>query len=176
MANRNSLMMLIKAIDQLKKKNSRVELHIYSPNIEDLKIGLMEGVKPYQAVNHKKIPSLLQQYDLVYLPLDFDKKSIDYSRFSMPTKISEYMISGLPILINAPQDTAVYQYAEKNQIAFLCKNNTIKNLSGLLLEIKTDTNQRETYGQTARNLAMKDFDIYKVRDNFRDALKSGVRK
>jgi len=51
--------------------------------------------------------------NLLYLPLAFGKQSARISRYSLPTKLPEYLASGKTVLFHAPQDSAVYRVAER---------------------------------------------------------------
>jgi hypothetical protein len=51
--------------------------------------------------------------DLLYLPLAFSKSSARISRYSMPTKLPEYLATGKPVLFHAPFESALFQVAER---------------------------------------------------------------
>jgi hypothetical protein len=51
--------------------------------------------------------------DLLYLPLAFSKRSSRISRYSLPTKLPEYLASGKSIFFHAPKESAVFRFAER---------------------------------------------------------------
>jgi hypothetical protein len=51
--------------------------------------------------------------DLLYLPLAFGKKSSRISRYSLPTKLPEYLAAGRSVFFHAPQESAVFRVAER---------------------------------------------------------------
>ena len=61
----------------------------------------------------------------------------------MPTKAPEYMASGTPIIIFAPQDTALVQYAEKYNWAAVVTENSVAVLIEKLRKLVLDISLRE---------------------------------
>jgi glycosyltransferase involved in cell wall biosynthesis len=51
--------------------------------------------------------------DLLFLPLSFGGPGRDVIRTALPGKTAEYLVSGTPILVHAPPDAYVSQYARK---------------------------------------------------------------
>jgi len=51
--------------------------------------------------------------DLLYLPLAFDRKSSRIWRYSLPTKLPEYLATGKSVFFHAPQESAVFRVAER---------------------------------------------------------------
>ena len=54
----------------------------------------------------------LAQVDVLVLPVNFDSASVDYIRYSMPTKVPAYLASATPILAYGPPETAQIGYAQ----------------------------------------------------------------
>src|SRR5690606_12170977 len=57
-------------------------------------------------VAYNDLPQKFAQADFLYLPYDFSPSSIKFIKYSMPTKAPEFMVSGTPIIIFAPKETA----------------------------------------------------------------------
>ena len=51
--------------------------------------------------------------DLLYLPLAFGKKSSRISRYSLPTKLPEYLATGKSVFFHAPPESAMFRVAER---------------------------------------------------------------
>lgn len=51
--------------------------------------------------------------DILLLPVNFDRRSVDFIRYSMPTKVPAYLASGTPILVFGPAGVAQVDYAIK---------------------------------------------------------------
>lgn len=63
-------------------------------------------------VEHEKIFQEYKKADVLIHIESFDQDLIEFTKYSVSTKISEYMFSGKPILLYAPKEIAVYQYIE----------------------------------------------------------------
>lgn len=114
----------------------------------------------------EEIPKLMKNSSLLYLPLSFEEHNARYSRLSMLTKVSEYLVSSVPILLYAPKDSALYEYLAQNNAACLCnygKNNLIKSLQRLI----EDSKYRDSISKSAHKLAVERHNIPDVCENFR---------
>ena len=54
----------------------------------------------------------------------FDEKSKNSTRYSLSTKIPEYLNSGVCIFAYGPDDIASIEYLKENSVAFVCSNKT----------------------------------------------------
>ena len=75
-------------------------------------------------VTYNELPKVFSEADFLLLPYDFSEESIRYIKYSMPTKASEYMVSGTPVIIFAPEVTALVQYAKKAGWAMVITENS----------------------------------------------------
>jgi glycosyltransferase involved in cell wall biosynthesis len=174
-ANNKSILFISKTIDRLNQTGLRIKLDIYSSNYNSLladKFHVYKGVEVKQAVPHNSIPSLLSNYDLLLLPLDFDKVGIDFARYSMPTKASEYMISGTPTLVFADLQTALAKHAIKYRWAYVVSENSTEQLEVALNKLATDRDLRSELGCRAKEFAIEHFDSKIVQEEFKNSLQN----
>jgi glycosyltransferase involved in cell wall biosynthesis len=94
----------------------------------------------------------------------------------MPTKASEYMICGTPVLIFAPEDTALVAYAKAYQWAQVVTKNEVQALKESLLELINRKSLRESISKAAITIAEERHDAVKVRKQFREELTELVKK
>ena len=147
-----------------------IELDIYTPDgdtQEASSINRMKGVNIKNTVPHEKMPALLSSYDLLFLPLDFDREGIRFAQFSMPTKASEYMISGTPILVYADKKTALAKYATSDKWAYTVTENNKMVLTLALNELYSDISLRKQLAEKAREIVIKNEDAVVIRERFR---------
>ncbi|WP_245189425.1 group 1 glycosyl transferase [Lunatimonas salinarum] len=123
-------------------------------------------------VPYEELPDRFGAADILYLPYDFSPKSLSFIRYSMPTKASEYMISGTPILILAPLDTALSDYAREFNWAQVVGENNEKALKSALLELLEDVQLRKTLAANAISVAEKRHDAEIVREELRNLLEN----
>jgi len=103
--------------------------------------------------------------------MDFDKKSFQYIKFSMPTKVPEYLSTGVPILVFAPSQTALYKYAEEAKWAFLHSDPNVDSLTTQLYEIYTNYLKRNEISLIARKVANENHNRTKVKLDFYKLIK-----
>lgn len=108
-----------------------------------------------QLIPYEKLPQLFQSMDFLLLPCDFSKKAIKFLKYSMPTKASEYMASGTPIIILSPEETAIYQYGKSNDWAFLINNDNPKEIEKRLRAFVSNEEAKAEMSSKALNLVKK---------------------
>jgi len=123
-------------------------------------------------VSHIDLPKVFSEADFLILPFDFSWESIKYVQYSMPTKIPEYMISGTPIIIFAPEVTAVVKYAKEFKWAKLVTVNSVNELSKAIIQLIQDKEERQRIGQNAERIAEDRYNSIKVRNDFRTLISS----
>jgi hypothetical protein len=129
------LQMMVKIIGN----NSKYELIFFSPNDDTfLKLNKLyaNNVTCEFVNNTKLLVEKLQQCDLLYLPLTFnkpnDQRSFLQLKTCLGTKSYEYMQTGVPILVHSPSEYYTYQYFKINNSAFLLDNPNKDELYELL--------------------------------------------
>jgi len=172
-ANGKSIMVLAKVIDSINSKQMKMKLDIFTPDIDSKKAASMNklrGVELKEIISHSLMPSLLASYDLLFLPLDFDKRGLTFSQFSMPTKASEYMISGTPILVFADKRTALVKYALNDNWAYVVSENNKNFLNKGLSELFSNMELRKKLAEKAKETALQNEDAENVKEKFRKSL------
>ena len=135
----------------------------------------------YSFVEHKgfvayeDLPKVFSKADFLILPYDFSPKSIQFIGYSMPTKATEYMISGTPVIIFSPEQTALVSYAKKHQWAKIVTNNDVNELSEAIISLIQNKTERQRLAQTAIKIAENNHSLSQVTDEFRNTLNSLVK-
>ncbi|MDN3686622.1 glycosyltransferase family 4 protein [Cyclobacterium jeungdonense] len=148
---------------------------------KQLELVLQVGRKPswadtYSCIHHRgfvpyeELPDRFSGADLLFLPYDFTPSATAFIKYSMPTKASEYMISGTPILIFAPEDTALVTYAQDYQWAKVVTKNEVEELKAALMELIDSEEYRKKVATKAIEIAEQRHDALKVREAFRNEL------
>jgi glycosyltransferase involved in cell wall biosynthesis len=113
--------------------------------------------------------------DVLILPLNFNQSSRQFLALSMPTKTTSYMASGTPILVYAPHDTALAEYATEGQWACVVSRRSTSDLEQAILRLCTDVELRQRASRTAYACAMDHHTIPTVTAAFHRALIEGAR-
>jgi glycosyltransferase involved in cell wall biosynthesis len=125
-------------------------------------------------VSYYDLPETFSKTDFLLLPYDFSQKSIEYIRYSMPTKAPEYMISGVPIIIFAPEETAVVKYAKKYGWAQVVTEKNIGKISETIKQLIENKELRQKIGQNAIKMAEKNHNSIDITSQFRKIILSVV--
>jgi len=83
-------------------------------SIKNFKYTTLKG-----GIIHSEVIPTLFKYNMLLLPLSFKKKSYSVIEFSFPTKVAEYMASGIPTLYILPKGIALHHYLVRNKIEYL---------------------------------------------------------
>jgi hypothetical protein len=89
----------------------------------------------------EEVNRLLSDCDLLYVPHPFESYQEPLARFSFPTKLSAYVATGRPILMHAPEYSALTTFCQKHQFGILTHELRVDRLSELLKAMLT--NQQE---------------------------------
>lgn len=92
----------------------------------------------------------------------------------MPTKASEYMASGTPVLIFAPEDTALVSYAREYGWAAIVSENNYDTLAISIKDLIKNESRRKKISERAKKIAQERHDSQEVALKFQNALLSQV--
>jgi|WetSurMetagenome_2_1015567.scaffolds.fasta_scaffold00011_34 glycosyltransferase involved in cell wall biosynthesis len=169
----DSLIEVAEAIDRLNTEDLKIRLFIQTPTEEQ---SILDRLSGYACViinpvaGYDQLPAIFADADLLLLANDFNKDGITYLKYSMPTKASEYMISGTPILVYAPEGAAVYQAIEQNECGYCLNRQGSQGIMEAIRFLCGDEEYRKRISNNAVNYARRKFDAMKVRDEFRNKL------
>jgi glycosyltransferase involved in cell wall biosynthesis len=165
----DSIIEIAKVIEQLCLEGYKISFLIQtttsnSPIISKLK--KFSSVKINKEVQYSELPGIFSKADLLVMPIDFSKKGIQFLKYSMPTKASEYMISGTPILLYADKTISLVDHAKKYGWAYCVTSNSIETLKKSIINLLKDEELRRTLAKTAYNHALENYNAVHVRKLF----------
>lgn len=164
-----SLMDIAFAIDSIKNESFNINLHIQTFTKDP---GILNKLQKFRCVvinpfaAYEQLPEIFSAADILLLANDFSVKGLVYLKYSMPTKASEYMISGTPVLLYAPKETAISKFFMKNDCGCCVTERSSVELRNALDHLIKDENYRKNIGRNAVALALEKFDQDKVRNEF----------
>ncbi|MBM1105815.1 glycosyltransferase [Aurantibacter crassamenti] len=171
----NSLMTIAAAIDKVNDElNMSINFMLQAPGSPEW-LGNYKCTKFKKFVPYSELPSVFGGADFMILPYDFDPNGLAFIKYSMPTKASEYMASGTPIIIFAPEDTALVQYAKKKSWAAVVTNNDCDELANKIKKLVVDLPLRENFAITAKKLAEERHNTDLVATEFRACIESVIK-
>lgn len=167
-----SIIDFAKVVNDLSKENFDIVFEIQSSDISLIRnqVQFNEHVKWVRPVDYETLPKKFSEVDLLLIPVDFDTPSLRFIRLSYQTKISEYMISGTPVLVYADKSTEVARYVKEDGWGYWVSERDPEKLKEAVLTLYKDENLRMLLGEKAKNLAMEREDAEKIREKFRQCL------
>ncbi|MDB5534179.1 MAG: hypothetical protein JWO28_2494 [Hyphomicrobiales bacterium] len=118
---------------------------------------------------------ILAGADALLLPVNFDAHSVTLMRYSMPTKVPSYLVSGTPCLVYGSADTAQVQYARDAGWGHVVAERSMPALKAGMRRIVEDTALRQTLSVAARN-ATANHDAKIVRPAFQKGLRDAAAR
>jgi len=170
----HSFVDFILAVEELNKEGEDIKLHIQTTTSDDKirrRLEQFNCVIFNEMVEYDELAKVFPSYDILLLPIDFDKNGKAFLKYSMPTKAAEFMVSGTPVLLFCPEDIALYEHATLNKWAYVISSNDRKVLKEGILKLISDEDLRRSLSNTAKKYAVDHFDGNAVRTNFREVFK-----
>jgi len=118
----------------------------------------------------------LNSADALLLPVNFDQQSTHFIRYSMPTKIPGYLLSGTPILVYGPAEVAQVAYAREAGWGLVADWQGVDLLADGIRRIFTDIDLRQNLRSQARNALACNHDAKIVRKAFQGWLAAAGRR
>lgn len=169
---------LSKAVQRLNKKGMRFEINVYSNFTPDEAADLftLYGVKMYSAVQDDKMPQLLAESHILFLPESFDDEFREYIKYSVSTKCHLYMMASRIVLAYGPSDVSTISYAKSDQWAVVVDQQSIDLLEDKLLSICLSSELRELSLNNAKEALRKNHLKENISNRLKDDLTTLVLK
>jgi len=170
-----SLLHIAEIIESLNTNYINLELRIYS--FENLTQNITNEFKKYKFVkfmgsesNELKIYQIIKSANVVLHVESFEKKMIEITKFSISTKISEYLAYGKCILAYGPNEIASINFLRENGLSISCISD--EELNNAIFKIISGNYNFIDFENRAFNYFqknMKDFDLkILLKDFFND--------
>lgn len=112
-----------KAIQLINNQGSTIILDIYSEADYSFLERLYRNVNYKGKVSVDKLASIIQKYDLVYVPLFFSKKGRVVAITSLPSKMILALQCQIPILAHGPSYASNIMFVKKNSVGICIATN-----------------------------------------------------
>lgn len=160
------------AVNDIAKVNKHIVFEIQTANKDTLNklVKTNENIKWMKPIAYSALPAKFAEVDLLLLPQDFDVKSIKFLKYSFPTKVSEYMISGTPILVYGDKQTAITKYALKDNWGYVVPEKNKTTLIKAITDLYNNPELRLQLAGKAQKIAIEREDSEIIREQFRQCL------
>lgn len=170
----NSLLEAAKAADKINSEGVySITFHIQSPSIEkDIldKLSAFRCVIINPVAKLEELPAIYSDADILLLANDFSTEGRLFLRFSLPTKASEYMISGTPVLVYAPAEAAVSLLFREYNCGLCITDSDQDSIENGIVKLLEDMELRKLITANAVAVASERFDSSRVRHEFQKLL------
>jgi glycosyltransferase involved in cell wall biosynthesis len=137
----DSLINLRNAIDLI-SGNYKIKMFT-STSHEYLKQRGFDGVNVSMGyITHEELKEELKKADILFIPLSFTHGESIIVKAAFPAKTMDYLLASRPILINAPKDTYIVQYASKDKWAVCVTENNAAALADAIRDLVNDKTKR----------------------------------
>lgn len=149
--------------------DAQVQLHIYSHDRLGDAVPGIEHCGGFPATElWEKIKS---ECDAVWLPYSHHEHFRPLYRTHFPSKLTEYMALGMPVLITGPADATGVKWGLKNPGAALTvSDDSVVDIRDAAARLRTDANLRTTLATDSRG-GNRDFDPVAIRQQFIQVLR-----
>lgn len=173
----NRYVSLLVIQDTISRVRINAKLYIYTSitnrkkyeNLFDKNITVFRDFLP-----HNRVREVYEDADVLLHVESFDEKQLLYIKYSLSTKIPEYMSSGKPILCYAPENISVYQYVNITKSG-LCASNKA-SLEKCILALYNSAGLRKKIGCKGYNQALIHHEIHMSQNRFVSVIKSNVKQ
>jgi glycosyltransferase involved in cell wall biosynthesis len=169
----DSLVSIAEAVEAINKTGTQITFFIQTPSRKEkvfAKLKSLPHVVIKEFEDYSDLPHVLLNADLLLISCDFSEDGLNYLRLSMPTKATEYMISGSPIIVFASKETAVYKFFSKNECGFCIPSYDKDEIIKGILNAVYNESARKTVSENAVRIADKNFDSEKIMQDFKKVL------
>lgn len=163
---------LAQACELLNKEyDMHVDVYTPQPHTDCLRRGLSERVDVHAAVGGADARELQRSADILFLPMSLAECDDHIARTSCPFKLTDYLISGRPILAYAPPNAFVTRLLRENDCGLVTDCASAESMAAHIRTLLDPDAGGDALVHAALRVARERFDCRRVEDTFIDVLK-----
>lgn len=135
-AQEQTLRNLHQALGEITAFKTKLLVYTHNP-IEQLHaLGIHENENTiFTKCLPEEVPGVLDQSDVAYIGLSFNTQYPNLINTSSPGRLCDFIRSNTPILVHAPRESFIAQYAKRFDFAYVVDENSITQLRQALTEM-----------------------------------------
>jgi len=163
-AQEGAVLNMIYAMDLL--RDLPVEFDLYCPQSTGLIRNAVIGRPNVRLTSapQSEMPRVQSEADLLFLPFAWGTDAPDIIATASPGKLTDYLASGRPMLVHAPDFSYVARYTQEHAVGIVVDRNDIDVLAGAVREFLQDPDCGNRYVENALN-------VFKTRHDARENAK-----
>ncbi|MDO9399728.1 MAG: hypothetical protein Q7T79_03545 [bacterium] len=158
---KQSIRNLIKAIDKINDIDVKFALYVPSPPNDFIEEFKSHKKIEFKSAPQEEMPQIQSKADILFLPLSWDTSAPDIIKTASPGKLTDYLITGRPILIHAPDYAYISQYAHQYNFAHVVEEENIELLQKSIKKLLLDIQYSKTLIKNATKLFYKNHNVIK---------------
>lgn len=165
-AQEQSLQNLISAVKKI--TDLSIIVYFYTATVANtafVKKNMGDGVV-FDTVSTDRIAEVQSRADILFLPLSWHTGYDDIISTATPGKLTDYLIAGRPILIHAPANSFLVEYARSNDCAAIVDEENPELLISEIKKLLTDNVRVATLTRNAQALFYKNHNLEKNAQKF----------
>lgn len=153
-------------LGEFNQKGHQFKLRIYTNLKNNPQVQYFDSATTeiFEAVPHEEIDKVLKEADVLVHTETQSPALMGFFRYSISTKIPEYMAANRPILFYGPKQMRLLQYLKEHEMAFTAENQ--KELRKCIEEIAANKDKAEGIRKNAYDYVIENHDLAKVQETF----------
>jgi glycosyltransferase involved in cell wall biosynthesis len=168
----DSVRRLVHVLDQEPQFNAsqplNMHLTLYTMMSEEAlsRMGMLGNNVSSGRVTNESIPDVLSKANIAFVPIYFEPAMRHFAETSFPTKIAEYVASGVPILAHVPPYSTVARYCREHGCGLVVDEPNEESLRDALILLRTDATLRTNLSMRALEAARRKHDAARIAPAF----------
>lgn len=170
--NNHAIKEMMLAVEMINMKGQDLTFDIYTDSsksqLESFISKIPVSTVIHEPVPNNQIPDILANASILYLPINIDKQTAKFAKYSMSTKMGEYLSSGVPVIYYGPEGMAMTEFLKENDCAHIISEHNLDKLQQVIIDcLKSKNNTKIKVG---KRLSSTYFNINSITSKFKDNL------
>ena len=136
--NAKALKEMINVVDEINREGTLIRFDVFTTTSKsqcNLLLGNVPISTKYNApVHNKDISKILARAHILFLPISLDRQTSKFTRYSMSTKMGEYLSSEVPVIYMGPEDIAMTDFLKEKACAYCITKKDSNILKGTIFK------------------------------------------
>lgn len=170
-----TLLLLCEGLNQIKQENFEFNIFCSQKNWDAVSIlfNKYSFVNYRGFINQDELLNEIERTDLLVFAESFDAKMLSFTKFSLSTKVPEYLSSGRPILALGNNEQGSIEYLNNHKAAYTITNE--KDIVNKVIDV-IKGNDYETIMTNAKDLFINNHVKSKQQDRFREYIDKAINR
>ena len=162
---------LVNVLEGLNTPNIQFNIEFWGTETPSNTLNKITKTSIYKGMFHESQKlQLIEESDLLIIPSTFDAKVHKYYKNSFPTKLTEFLLSGVPVLVYGPSDSSSSIFCEKHSVGIVINKKCKESLFQFLKDFTKNQNSFDIIARNDSIKLRKTMDEVRMHVKFREIL------